>query len=772
MAVDRPTFSESWYRVAELKPALRTVVQTYRQHYRARMWHVLRDPTNNQFFRLDDAGYHFVGMLDGKRTVAQVWEAANEQLGDRAPTQGEAIQLLGQLFTSNLLQAELPPDAAGMFERYRKRVRREISGYLMNLLFIRIPLFDPEPILEKWVGVVGWIFSKVGFVLWAILLGVGFSHLSGSWEELLKAADPQLMLQTENIALLYLCFAGIKAIHEFGHGFACKTFGKRTGTGGEVHTMGIMFLVLMPVPYVDASSAWAFRNKWHRIIVGAAGMYVELAVAAVAAIVWSQTQSGTLLNDICYNLIFVAGVSTILFNANPLLRYDGYYMLSDALEMPNLAQRGKEYIYYLVKKYVYRVRRPRNPAHTKGERFWLFVYAIASGIYRVFVTVAIMLYLMDVLQGVLFFLALALAISGLFGFIVVPLFKWAKYLFTSEELGRTRPLAMATTGIFFAIVITLVGIIHFPDRARAEGVIEPKDFRFVYTRADGIVLSVTPSGTKVTPDGPILLTLENRELLTKLAMLDAELQEVQAQTRQARADNEIGLAQSLLIKQSAVEQQRARLLEEVQSLKMHSPITGEWVSPEIERSVGTFLKRGDKVGMVASTDSFVIRAIADQTLGPRVLSEILAVARAEGREATVEVRVKGRPEEWFEGVIKSEQDVLPAGQDELPSAALGYLAGGTVQVKMDDEQGTKTAEPVFEVRIDPQHVRRNAEAQAEWEALAAKAESLGKPVPPKPQTIDLKSGQRVVVRFEMPSKPLAQQWWLELKQMLQQRFKM
>ena len=347
MSIDRPTFSDSWYRVAQLRPRLRAAVQTHRQHFRGQTWHVLRDLGNDQYFRLSEPAYRFIGMLDGNRSVAEVWAAANEQLGDRAPTQGEAIQLLGQLFTSNLLQCELPADSAGMFERYRKRVRREVGGYLMNLLFMRIPLFDPEPILEKWVHLVGWLFSLPGLLLWALYVGFGFSYLTGHWEELFKAAQPQTLLQTENIFLLYACFAGIKAIHEFGHGFACKRFGKVSGTGGEVHTMGIMLLVMAPVPYVDASSAWAFRNKWHRIIVGAGGMYVELLVAATAAIIWANTAPGTLINDICFNLIFIASVSTIMFNANPLLRYDGYYMLSDALEIPNLGARANQYLGYL-----------------------------------------------------------------------------------------------------------------------------------------------------------------------------------------------------------------------------------------------------------------------------------------------------------------------------------------------------------------------------------------------------------------------------------------
>ena len=290
MPVERPTFSESWYRVAELAPRLRATVQVHRQHYRGRMWHVIQDPSSNQFFRLNEAAYRFVALLDGKKNVAEVWRICQDQLGDGAPTQGEAIQLLGQLYTSNLLHAELPPDAEGLFKRHQKRVRREVQGYLMNLLFIRIPLLDPDNFLNAWVSAVNWLFTWLGFVLWLGLIGTGLYFVIDRWSDLYNRADS--VLDAENLPFLYLSFILIKVVHEFGHAFMCKVFGKRTGTGGEVHVMGVMLLVFTPMPYVDASSAWAFRSRRQRMLVGAGGMIVELAVAAVAAIVWYYTGDG------------------------------------------------------------------------------------------------------------------------------------------------------------------------------------------------------------------------------------------------------------------------------------------------------------------------------------------------------------------------------------------------------------------------------------------------------------------------------------------------
>ncbi|MHC4482437.1 MAG: peptidase M50, partial [Planctomycetota bacterium] len=227
MAVDRPTFHEAWYRVAQLCPRLLSGVQVYRQHFRGRMWYVLENPSNNKFSRVSPEAYRVIAMLDGRRTVARVWHICNEQLGDSAPTQGEVIQLLGQLFCTNLLHAELPPDTESLFNRYSKRIRRQVQGYLMNLLFIRIPLLDPDHFLERWVGVLGLIFSWFGLVLWSILMATGLYFIIGNISELVHQSSD--VLAPDNLILLSLSFVIIKVFHEFGHAFACKKFGRVSG---------------------------------------------------------------------------------------------------------------------------------------------------------------------------------------------------------------------------------------------------------------------------------------------------------------------------------------------------------------------------------------------------------------------------------------------------------------------------------------------------------------------------------------------------------------
>ena len=731
MPVDRPTFSESWYRVAQLRPRLRSTVHVYRQHFRGRMWYVLQDPSNNQFFRQNESAYHFVALLDGQRTVAEVWEACNEQLGDSAPTQGEAIQLLGQLYTSNLIRCELPPDAQGLFDRYRKRVQREVKGYLSNLLFIRVPLLDPDRFLDRWVKVFGQFFTVYGMVLWIaiILTGLYFviNNFGALWDRGESVLDP------DNLPLLYLSFAFIKGVHEFGHAFACKKFGQLAG-GGEVHVMGIMFLVFTPLPYVDASSAYAFRNKWHRVTVDFAGILVELAIAGIAAVVWAKTGDGA-VHTIAYNMMFVASVSTLLFNANPLLRYDGYYILADLVEIPNLYQRAKQYLYYLVKRYAWSVRNPRNPAHTNGERGWFVFYGIASTCYRFFIYGRILLFV----ANKLFILGAVLGIVAAITWILVPLGKFVHYLATSGELMRTRGRAVLSTLAVVAAVVVGVGLVPRPDRFRVEGVVEPRRMAVIFAEIDGRVRGFIPSGELVSADTKGLIQAENPDLQTELARLLAERRSVDVLLREARADDPARY-KVLGERGAALDEKIQQVREDLEALSLPAEMAGTWVAPGVDLLEGAYVGRGERIGLVVDLDDLIIRSTATQQAAALLIAE---ATRA--NVLTAEIRVKGCPDIFLTGSAKLK-DILPAGKNQLPSAALGYSAGGSMRTVAGDPYGMRTAEKFFEIVVQP-----DIDTAAN---------------PP----VVLLTGQRVVVRFNLPPKPLIAQWWRALLQLIQRRF--
>ncbi|MBW8014638.1 MAG: hypothetical protein FVQ82_00475 [Planctomycetes bacterium] len=728
MAIERPTFHEAWYRVANLRPRLLSSVHVYRQHFRGQRWYVLENSSNNKFSRISDNAYNFIGMLDGKRSIDELWQICNDRFADKALTQGEVIQLLGQLYCSNLLYAELPPDTASLFNRYEMRIKRQVQGFLTNLLFIRIPLFDPEQFLGRWVSTIGKVFSKVGFLLWLIVVTVGLCFVIGNLKELIYQSSD--VLAPDNLILLYLSMVLIKIFHEFGHAFACKRFGQSNGSGGQVHVMGIMFLVFVPLPYVDASSAWAFRKKHHRVLVGLAGIMVELFIAAIATVVWANTSTGT-LHIIAYNMIFIASISTLIFNGNPLLRFDAYYVLSDLIEIPNLGQRSRSYLYYLIKKYFWKVKTLHNPANNYGEKAWFVFYGIASTSYRIFICIRILLFINDRLPEELFILVPFFALSAIIAWVLVPFGKFIRYLVTNGELARTRTRAVGSTLGALILLIICTGILPMPDYCRIEGVVEPVDMAIVHAESDGFVVDYLATGQTVSPETAPLVTSVNYKLQTEKNALHAEL--VTLKTKQRIAiTQEIAAAQIFDEQIDALNEKIIRVDNEISSLQLKSPLSGTWVSPTIDKAKGLYLNRGDQIGFVANLDDVIIRATAGQSLAAILVKQ-------NGKQLGLEIRVKGRPDVLLTGKIEK---IYPAGHEFLPSEALGYAVGGAMATQSQDPYGRKTSEKFFEVRIRPN----------------------------PDDSIRLLTGQRVVVRIQLGSRPLAFQWWLSGRQLFQRRF--
>ena len=723
MAEKRTTFSEHWYRVADLKLRLVPAVRTHKQYFRNKSWHILQSPVNQEFFRLEDAGYAFIALLNGRRTVAEAWNIANDRYGDDAPTQGEAIQLLGQLYQSNLVQADLPPDAENLFRRFHKRRSREIQAAAMGFLFPRLPVWDPDVFLGRWAGWVGWMFSSVGVVIWLGLLAGGIYALAGRGDELFD--NSSAILSPSNLPFLYLSFLVAKAVHEFAHGFACKVLGRREGEAGQVHNTGIMLLVFTPVPYVDATASWAFRSKWRRIVVSAAGVWSELALAAIAAMVWATTGVGNAVHAIAYNMMFVASVSTIVFNGNPLLRYDAYYILCDIMEMPNLATRAQQYVYYLVKRYMWGVQGARHSAKGAGEKLFFVLYYLASTLYRVLLLTGILL----AVSEIAFFAGVAMAIVSLVLWAVLPLFKLLRYLATSPELSRVRVRALGSTLLLFLAIAWPLVTVPLPDRFRIEGVAESDIDVGVHTGSPGFLTEVLPSNSPAIAGETVVAVLKNPVLDGDWEKLLAREKEIQARLRLAEATDP-SEAQAMLELQAAVRQEKSRLerLRGEQLVKVEKD--GLWVAPRLTKFLGMYIEHGQRLGEVVRPDGVHIRSFPGQND---------AISLMTGAKREIELRVKGRPDLWTTGYISA---ILPAGRKELPTPALGFAGGGETPVDPNDPEGATSAEHVFEIKVD-------ISSDADWQLLP---------------------GQVVVIRFSTPEKPLFEQAWRALRQLLQRRY--
>lgn len=718
MAEAPATFSESWYRIANQKLSLRPGVNARRQVFRGERWVVLDNAFNNQFFRLRPEAWEFVGRLRPDRTVDQVWQECVRKFPDTAPGQESVVQLLGQLYQANLLLYDQAADTSNLFERLRKTRQRESQMRWLNIMFARFPLFDPDRLLGVAMPYLRWLISPLGTALWLVVVGWAIKLALDHAGEL--RTQGEAALSPGNLPLLYLGLVLIKTLHEFGHAAACKRF------GGEVHIMGVMLMVFTPVPYMDATAAWGFRNRWHRLLVGAAGMIVELFVAALATFVWVKTGSGT-VHSLAYNMMLVASVSTLVFNLNPLLRYDGYYMLVDWLGLPNLSQNSNQHLTHLAEKHLFGVKRSESPANNRIEFAWFTGYGIAANIYRIVVFSAMLLVVADqyLLLGVI------MAVACLVAWLVVPCFKLINYLATSPRLERSRPRAVAVCAGFAAAVIAFLTLVPLPYHFRAPGVLEANQWSQVVTEAPGQLTAVLVAPGAQVKQGQPLLRLSSRELELELHLARTALTEVETRIRQAM-DKEPASLRPLHAKLESNRKRLARVQADIAALTVRARHDGIWISPQAWEMVGRHTPRGTPVGMVVNPASFEFSATVLQEDVNRLFTRTFpqAEARMHG-EAGRALRI---------GQLR----VVPAEQVSLPSAALGWSGGGEVPVATDDPQGRKAAEPFFSVR----------------------GPVLGT------TDITLLHGRSGKLRFDLPPEPLLPRWMTELRQLLQKRYQL
>lgn len=712
------TFSESWYRVASQRVCLRLSVKVQRQYYRGERWFVLQDPLRNQFFRLRPSAYEFVARLRPDKTVEEVWRECLAKFPDDAPGQEAVIQLLAQLYHANLLQYDLATDTAQLFKRYQKTQQREFRARLMNIMFMRIPLLDPDDFLVRAMPYVGWLFGPIGAVLWLFTVGIGLKQVADNFSSLWQQA--QGIIAPENLFLLYISLIILKTLHEFGHAFFCRRF------GGEVHVMGILFMIFTPIPYMDATAAWGFREKWKRVLVGAAGMVVEVFVAALAAVVWAHTGQGT-LHNLAYNVMFIASVSTLVFNLNPLLRFDGYYILSDLLGIPNLSQRAMRLLRYYAERYLYGLKKEENPANSKKEAAWMVAYGIGSGIYRVIVFGGILLLVADrfLLLGILMAAVCAVA------WVAVPVIRLAMYLASSPRLERNRLRAFAMTGALAVAVVLPLQVVPFPHHFRAPGIIRSREWSEVRNEAAGVLAKLLEQPGASVREGQPLIELRNRELDLELAAALARQAEVQARLRQALQEAIPNLA-PLTNLAEAVSIEIRRVETDRSNLVVRARQAGVWVAPGIEHNVGRWVGRGTELGLLIDPAAFRFHAIVRQEDVDRLFVNTLAGAQVRLRGQV------GRPLETL------GFKVIPGDRRDLPSAALGWMGGGPIATVVTDQQGIQAAEPFFEVQAE----LRNSDG------------------------LPMLHGEAGQIRFDLASEPLLPRWIRSLRQLLQKRYQL
>ena len=437
-------------RRKQVRLRVRSDLQAFEQKYEGKTFHVVKDPVCLRYYRFSRQEYFVFQLFDGKHTMEEVQEAFEDEF---KPMRLEPQDLEGfarQLVTAGLVQNEQPGSAQHLFERRAKQRRMRRLATVSNILYLKIPVFDPDRLLT-WMyqlPVVDLHHARSSSPASCLMLAAA-SHVALHYHTFQsKLPAYQEFFTWNSVLYMWLSLGVVKIIHEFGHGLSCKAF------KGECHEMGVLLMCLSPALYANVTDAWTLADKWKRIIISFAGIYVELVIAAAATFVWWYTPSYPVVNNIALCIMVLCSVSTVMFNANPLMRFDGYYMLADWLEVPNLREKANRFLNNLFLSKGLGIEVPPEPYMAPGRK-WLFViYAIASWVYRWVVTFSILWFLADFLGPKLKILSQMLAVMSLASLFIWPGYKVIKNI---RQRGRLPDMKAArvyiTLGVFAALLL-------------------------------------------------------------------------------------------------------------------------------------------------------------------------------------------------------------------------------------------------------------------------------------------------------------------------------
>ena len=562
---------------------MRADVSAQRQSYQGRDYWVLKDPISLKYFRFEEEEFALLQMLDGTRSPEQIKRQFDYDFAPQKITLQELYQFVGMLYRSCLLVSDAAGQGVELKKRGDQKSFQQLKGTLSNVLAVRFRGFDPDSLLnflDRWLW---WVFTWPMFLgvllLWFSAAALLFTHFENFNQKLPTFHD---FFASQNWIWLALVMAVTKIIHEFGHGLACKRF------GGQCHEMGVMLLVLTPCLYCNVSDSWTLPNKWKRAMIAAAGMYVELIMAAIAVFVWWFSQPG-IVNQLALNIVFVSSVSTILFNGNPLLRYDGYYILSDLLEIPNLRQKASTVLQRQLASWTMGIESRPDPFLPTRRKWFFAFYSIAASAYRWFITFTIFWFLYSLLEpyGVKV-IGQMIALLAIWGLIGMPLIQAYRFFsvpgrFGTVDRGRTVLSLCVIAATVFGILM-----IPIPRYVRCPFILQPQNMESVYVDVPGTLSGVYVSLGERVSKGQRLLQLDSNELTLQITQLKGKIKNAELEynalfrASQASHDDqsvtdELELAR---VQYNTTTKNLELRKQEIEKLTIVAPGSGKLIPPE------------------------------------------------------------------------------------------------------------------------------------------------------------------------------------------------
>ncbi|MCB1231167.1 MAG: HlyD family efflux transporter periplasmic adaptor subunit [Verrucomicrobiae bacterium] len=636
-------------------PKLRGDVRFAFQEHGGRPSYVLEDVAKRKYFQVGLPEYHFLRSLDGTRTVRALLGQSARVSGQAALGESQAQSILRWAIDHELLESDNVDQDSRRGQHAVEQEKKQPKQVLQEVLFLKIPLGNPDPFLrvaEKWFG---WIAAPWFFFVWlAVILGAGY-QMAVHWRAFMESAGGAIL--PGNWLFLIVTFSLLKLIHELGHGIVAKRFKV------PVPEWGVRLLALVsPLTYVDASASWRLSTRWPRICVAAAGMYIELMVAAIAVFVWVETGPG-FINTLAYNAIFAASVVTVLFNANPLMRFDGYYILSDMIQIPNLAMKGQRIMGYFGKRYLLGMKDEMLP-QAIAERSWVIgTYGFLSSIWKVVIWIGIMSMASSLFKGA----GIVIVFAALVGSLVSTIKRLVTFLISSQ--GRLKPKTAAIRiGVFSLLILLPFILIPVSPSPKMATVVHFPEKSVMRVECPGFVSDVLCESGDAVKKGQLLVKMENPMESAELKELALDIRRSEIQARLWLESGHIASHQSELENLKALRKRYDSMKELVGTLEFRAPIDGIVHGERIDTLPGRFLQPGESVVTVVPEDPpELLMTVAEDDI------DSFRRRRNDG----IELRLRGHS-----GTVDAEVERVEArATTALPHLALGAVSGGPLALR-------------------------------------------------------------------------------------------
>lgn len=677
---------------------------TARKHrYQGRTYWVVKEPVGLNYFRFQEEEYAILQMLDGYTSLDEIKEEFEAQFPPQKIGIEELQQFIGMLHRSGLIVANVPGQGHQLLLRRNERWRKEWMNRLSNVLSIRFKGIDPDRLLNWLYPKMKWIYSRWA-VLICCLLGLSALSLVLVQFDVFQSKLPSFhqFFNLKNAVLLSIALGVTKVIHEFGHGLTCKHF------GGECHEMGVMLLVLTPCLYCNVSDSWMLPNKWHRAAIGAAGMYIEMIIASICTFIWWFSEPG-LLNHLCLSTMFVCSVSTLMFNSNPLLRYDGYYILSDVIEIPNLRQKATDILNRKLGEWCLGLEPQEDPFLPERNQIFFALYSVAAAIYRWVVVFSILWFLYEVWRPYrLEIIGQIIGVAALYGLLVQPFWKLGKFFYVPGRIEKVKkPRMYATLGVI-AFVLLAVFFIPLPHRVYCTFEVQPRDAQKIFVNVPGELDEVLVKAGDVVEKDATLAKLSNLDVQLDIANLEGERDQNRTQLRslerQRFRDQDAKLeAETVRAALAAIEEQLEKRQIDLQRLTLTSPVSGTvlpapeearhqndkqlsswWGTPLEERNLGTYLNKG---------------VFFCQVGDPRRMEANLVVDQADVQYLRIGQEVDIKLDEAPFDLLRGEITEIANEPLRVSPKSLSNKAGGELATKTD-ESGVERPQAIsYQVRV-------------------------------------------------------------------------